>query len=33
MQVLFGRGGRIYFPANGKAQGALLLFLLSLGGG
>ncbi len=33
MQVLFGRvGGRFTFlSANGKAQGALLLFLLSLG--
>ncbi len=35
MQVLFGRGGGgfIFLSANGKAQGALLLFLLSLGGG
>jgi hypothetical protein len=27
------RGGFIFLSANGKAQGALLLFLLSLGGG
>jgi hypothetical protein len=35
MQVLFGRGGGgfIFLSTNGKAQGALLLFLLSLGGG
>jgi len=35
MQVLFGRrgGGFIFLSTNGKAQGALLLFLLSLGGG
>jgi len=35
MQVLFGRGGGgfIFLSANGKAQGALLLFLLSLRGG
>ncbi len=28
-----GGGGFIFLSANGKAQGALLLFLLSLGGG
>jgi len=35
MQVLFGHGGGgfIFLSANGKAQGALLLVLLSLGGG
>jgi len=34
VQVLFGcrGGGFIFLSANGKAQGALLLFLLSLGG-
>jgi len=30
---LGARGGFIFLSANGKAQGALLLFFLSLGGG
>jgi hypothetical protein len=38
MQVLLGRGGGlgggfVFLSANGKAQGALLLLLLSLGAG
>ncbi len=34
MQLLFGgRGGIVFLLTNGKAEGALLLFLLSLEGG